>query len=285
VGKARDGFSQVNTLSQLLAWTSSQGAVSFGSVLIVAAHPDDETIGAGGHLRNLPSPRVLFVTNGAPENPTFAARAGFEGPEPYAAARRQEAQEAMAVAGIPPSRIRELGVKDQQASFYLSKIAVALCSAFQELRPAAVFTHSYEGGHPDHDATAFGVRAACALLAQAGETSPALIEFTSYHASVGGMVTANFIWKSGNQVVSAYLTGAQRETKRRMFAAYLSQKDVLAQFATDVERFRPACACDFTQPPHSGKLNYENFDWGINGEHWRSLAAQALRCLGLAGPL
>lgn len=260
-------------------------ALTPGSIMIVAAHPDDESIGAGGHLSALLEPWILYVTDGAPENPAFAATAGFRTPREYARARRQEALQALELAGISSSRVRGLGVGDQQASFQLLDIAKALGCIFQELRPAVVLTHSYEGGHPDHDAVAFAVRAAWALLAQTGMTSPGIIEFTSYHSSADGVVVSDFIWKGGSQVVTAYLSRAQREIKRRMFEAYRSQKQVLTMFSAEVERFRPAPHYDFTQAPHSGKLYYENFDWGIDGESWRSLAAQALDRLGLAGAL
>jgi hypothetical protein len=43
--------------------------------------------------------------------------------------------------------------------------------------------------------------------------------------------------------------------------------------------FRPAPDYDFSQPPHSGKLYYEHFDWGMSGERWRLFAAGARRTL------
>jgi len=48
-----------------------------------------------------------------------------------------------------------------------------------------------------------------------------------------------------------------------------------------MERFRAAPVYDFTQAPHPGKLFYENFDWGMTGERWRDLAAEALNELGM----
>jgi hypothetical protein len=68
-----------------------------------------------------------------------------------------------------------------------------------------------------------------------------------------------------------------------MIAAHASQQRVLAPFATDVERFRPAPAYDFTRPPNGGRLYYERYAWGMTGERWRTLANDALKQLELDG--
>jgi N-acetylglucosamine malate deacetylase 2 len=58
---------------------------------------------------------------------------------------------------------------------------------------------------------------------------------------------------------------------------------MLRRVPLDVERFRPAPVYSFTEPPHPGKLFYENFDWGMTAERWRRLAAEALEELVVAG--
>jgi hypothetical protein len=42
---------------------------------------------------------------------------------------------------------------------------------------------------------------------------------------------------------------------------------------------------DFTVPPHPGKLHYEKFDWGVDGDRWRALASVALERLQISGPI
>lgn len=239
--------------------------------MVVAAHPDDETIGLGGSLARLASPVIVHVTGGSPEDLADARAAGFYTRDEYACARRGELLCALALAGIPADRTCELAIPDQGAALRMGEIAVRLRELFDRLRPALVFTHPYEGGHPDHDATAFAVHAACRMAA--GPLS--IVEFTSYHDRGGAMESGRFL-PGGTETVEAPLDAAARRMKRRMFDCFATQRRVLENFSIDVERFRLAPEYDFTLPPHAGTLYYERFEWGMTGERFRALARQAL---------
>ena len=214
--------------------------------------------------------------------PTLAT-AGFSNRQQYAAARRQELLNALALAGITGGQCRDMGIVDQEASLDLARIMSVVRSLIQETKADAVFTHPYEGGHPDHDATAFGVHAAVKLLRAEGKTAPELIEFTSYFAGRAGMVTGRFLPREGTEITTIPLSFDQRMLKRRMLDCFVTQQQMLLAFnKLDAERFRPAPDYDFTAPPHAGKLNYENFNWGMTGQRWRQLAAEALQSLSSA---
>lgn len=252
--------------------------------MVISAHPDDEVIGTGARLAQLTDPLIVHVTDGAPRDLRDARRAGFDSWQGYAAARREEARQALALARVAPSQLGGMGLADQAASGDLPALTRRLLIQLATLQPHVVLTHAYEGGHPDHDATAFAVHAACAILAQGGIVPPTIIEFASYHLRNGTMSTGEFL-PARRAVRTLELSACERTQKQRMFDCFRTQAATLAPFPTAVERFRHAPRYRFTEPPHQGPLYYEYYDWGMNGRRWRTLAGHALRELRLTEPL
>ena len=257
----------------------------FGPTLIVAAHPDDEVVGAGAQLPKLQDPYILHVTDGAPANMADAKAYGFRKRKDYAGARRRELVAAMEIAGVPPHRLIRAGKRDQGASFDLFGLTRILAGLIEEIRPSLILCHSYEGGHPDHDATAFATHAALRLLRREKIREPVLLEFALYHAAPDGMAVFEFLHREKTPSMLLQLSEEERSLKHRMLECFRTQQAVLSAFPVAVELFRIAPACDFTAPPHRGRLYYENFNWGIDGKTWRALAAKALRELKLASTI
>lgn len=247
-------------------------------ILLVAAHPDDEIIGAGASLSCWRDLTVVHVTDGAPRNHPYAPSATFPDRAAYAATRRKEAQDALAIAGIAAEHIVDLAFVDQEAPFHLREISERIAALIAALRPALIVTHAYEGGHPDHDATCFAVHAACRLVTRAEINPPGLVEMTAYFRYGRQCVTSAFL-PSGETLAVVELDGTGRARKRRMLQCHKSQGDLVATFPVERECFRPAPDYDFCQPPHSGRLFYEQHDFGLDGARWRELAAAALRSL------
>lgn len=234
-------------------------------VLIVVAHPDDEVMGAGALISRLPDVWILHATDGAPRDPRFMARS-FEGTrEEYARARRQELEQALALAGVGPDRLLGLRIADQEAIFEIPRLTEGIARAVREIGPGLVITLAYEGGHPDHDGVALAVRQAVEGIE--------ILEMPLYHAEpeTERMVVQEFL--TGPPEISLTLTDEERDLKRRMIEAFVTQEETLRPFLPPRdERFRPAPPYDFTRPPHEGRLQYEIWGFPINGKQWRETA-------------
>jgi LmbE family N-acetylglucosaminyl deacetylase len=247
------------------------------STLVVCAHPDDEVIGVGALLPHLRDVSVLHITDGAPRDVRFRPANLEISREAYASERHAEAVSALALAGIASERIESIGVSDQEASFGLVALVRDLRTRLERHAPDLIIVQPYEGGHPDHDAAAFAVHTALALLPRRGVLSPTLVEMSSYHGLAGTRVTGEFVSNPTCASVTRVLSPLERARKRDMLACFATQQAVLQGFGVEVERYRAAPHYDFTQPPHEGPLLYEQLGWPLTGERWRALAREALR--------
>ncbi len=270
----------VNSKSGLLNTIINFGNANGNSVSIIVSHPDDEVLGAGGLMTRLKNIEIVHITDGSPRNLEDASRDGFRTRREYAQARRREFKCAMSIGHVKPGEF-ELGVVDQEAAFNLINVVRKLVSFLEQTNPTVIITHSYEGGHPDHDSTAFAVHVAAELFVRKGNNRPLITEFPSYHQVQGRMVTGSFLNKGKSYEVKFILPPEVLALKRAMLNCYFTQRDFLRSFDIAVERFRPAPIYNFLEPPHDGPLLYEQYPWGIKGCEWRKLVATALLFFGL----
>jgi N-acetylglucosamine malate deacetylase 2 len=252
--------------------------------LIFAAHPDDETVSASFLCQSLRKLKIVQVTDGSPRDLADATKQGFATREAYASARCAETKRALAIARRSGIEVVHLGFVDQEPSFDLLELVASVLDLLSRSVPRIIFTHPYEGGHPDHDATAFAVHAAVTLRALDGVPPPLLSEFASYHAGEHGVQFLEFL-NPHEDVVTVRLSAKQLERKKRMLSAHKTQRETLRGFPIVAERFRAAPRYYFSRPPHGGRLHYENYDWKMSGRRWRKLAKNALHALHLDEPL
>ena|ERR1700688_394658 len=245
-------------------------------VLVLAAHPDDETIGASLLLSRFSQSTVAFLTDGAPRD-TSLWSAGVNGSrDEYARTRKQETIRALQYAGVSAQRIFWLEAVDQEAVFEMSALAGRFAKHMAEISPAIVVTHAYEGGHPDHDSAAVVARIAIATSLLDHKNRPELLEMTSYHARDGQCVTGEFLRPGSSPEMCFEFSSDDRERKRNMMDAYTSQRLVLENFPIHQERLRLAPEYNFSEPPHEGKLWYECMGWPMTAVRWRELATSAI---------
>lgn len=259
-----------------------QGRVEAADVGVIIAHPDDETIGCGAQLARWKDATLVLVTDGAPVNLNDARALGFDTAAAYAEARRRELLAALAVAGKSPDDLMTLDIPDQQVARRLVEVTHRLMELVKTRGLRVLFTHAFEGGHPDHDATAFAVHAAARSLMDAGQ--PVLVvEMPYYQSGDGDMARQRFSPAAAAEEITVPLSPDQQQLKLRMMAAHPSQAAILAPFEVTEEHFRVAPQYDFTVLPNEGRLYYEQEDWGMTGPEWLTLARAALDELGLAG--
>jgi N-acetylglucosamine malate deacetylase 2 len=82
--------------AQILDTLANRRAVE-PSVMIVVAHPDDETIGMGAQLCRFKNALLVQLTDGAPRDGRDATAHGFTTIAEYACARRAELDAALAI--------------------------------------------------------------------------------------------------------------------------------------------------------------------------------------------
>lgn len=138
--------------------------------VIVAPHPDDEVLAFGGLIAMLAARarpvRIVAVTDGEASHPGSPVWT----PERLARQRRQESLEGLRRLGCSRPEVHRLGFGDGAVARHQRTLGLALAGL---LEPGdRVFTTWAEDGHPDHEATARAVDAACRVAGAVAAQSP-----------------------------------------------------------------------------------------------------------------
>lgn len=146
-----------------------------GPIVILAPHPDDETLGCGGLIaRRLHEGRrvvVVVVTDGR----ALLKRFGVVDPTPaeVSALRKAETVRAVEILGGRSSDIRFLDFENERLIEQKGEALSRITALLTELRPSEVYFPSPFEGHAEHVVTNEIARAACA----ATRACPATFEF------------------------------------------------------------------------------------------------------------
>ncbi|MBV9749954.1 MAG: PIG-L family deacetylase [Acetobacteraceae bacterium] len=149
---AGDVLRQVESLPFAPVTTILDGRVP----LILAPHPDDESLGCGGLIAEACAqgliPYVLVVTDGTGSHPGSSAYPASR----LRALREAEAQDAVAALGLPSDRIGFLGLRDTatpRAGEAFDAAVEAVVSALHDRNCDALLGPWQHDPHGDHEAT------------------------------------------------------------------------------------------------------------------------------------
>lgn len=246
------------------------------SCAVIVAHPADEIVGAGCLISKLVDVTVLHVTDGAPSEMEDAEAAGFKDRTDYAKARKQECISALAIANVPEDRVVDLEVIDRCASNDMADLTKRITAFLQLSGADIVITHPYEGGHPDHDATAFATHAALRMMKENGLKPPVLFEMALHPSEDFKAKIPEFLSGAERETTTLLLDERATRLKKEMFACFRTQQESLAASPFGPERFRQPGPYDFSVLPNGGKLHYENFSWAPVSCEWQTKACNAL---------
>ncbi|WP_226889378.1 PIG-L deacetylase family protein [Nostoc sp. MG11] len=236
---------QVTTASPLnnpsvLPWYSIKD-IACSPVLVVAPHPDDETLGCGGAIALLRSlncdVRVLVISDGTLSHPR-----SLKYPAPaLRTLRESETLSALSVLGVEANAVTFYRMQDGSISAQY-KSAVDNCRIYlTEIAPQIIFLPWRSDPHPDHRATWKLIDTALVGL----HLWPRLIEYPIWDWDQKQRQNLPETLK-----VAAWRlhTGTVVELKQQAIAAYRSQITDLIDDDPEGFRLTPEMLANFTRP-------------------------------------
>ena len=228
------------TNPSILSWRSIE-SIACSPVLVVAPHPDDETLGCGGAIALLRSLKcdvqVLVISDGTLSHPN-----SLKYPAPaLLALRESETLLALQLLDVGVNAISFYRMQDGSITAQY-KSAVANCRAYlTKVAPQIIFLPWRYDPHPDHRATWKLIHTALENLG----LSPRLIEYPIWDWDLE---------QRGNVPESLGVTtwrlniGAVVELKQQAIAAYRSQITDLIDDDPEGFRLSAEMLANFTHP-------------------------------------
>ncbi len=249
----------------------------YDRIVVVAAHPDDETLGAGGLMLAAGVPvEVVVLTDGAashPDSPTWT-------PAELARARADEVRDAVRLLD-PAATVTVLGLPDGGLADHREEAVAAIVRAVgADPRRPLVVSPWHADRHPDHAAAA----AAAALAAHRTDAEHLGYPIWAWH----WCDTWRFPWADARSVPVM-----DRETKRAAVRTHVTQveplsdrpgdeclldENVLAHFDRNIEILlpQPPATDDALDEVHRDRADPWNVDDSWYEERKRALTLATL---------
>lgn len=181
------GVDKANFLDELGRTIAPDELGIIGNALVIAPHPDDESLGCGGTIALLRergfAVHVLFVSDGTmshPNSQTYPA-------DRLRQLRESEAVEALRILNVPPENAQFMRQKDTQVATpdgpAFADAVAFIRNVLIEVNPTTVFVPWRRDPHPDHRASWQQLNAAMQQLA----TPPRVLEYLIW------------LWELGNE--------------------------------------------------------------------------------------
>ena len=197
------------------------------SILIIAPHPDDETLGCGGVFAKRAAEgcdvAVVVVTDGRhlfrlsrwkiERDPT---------PRETSDMRKNETRRAVDILGGRSEGVRFLDIEDGTLTRHVEAVAETIAEIITETNPEEIYVTSEHEEHPDHVAACAVVRSAIA------GTKSAAVLYRYVIALPAGVTTAGI-----DEPTVAVDVSAQMETKLRAVRQFASHLTVVGTGQTE----------------------------------------------------
>lgn len=185
------------------------------NLVVVGAHPDDETLGFGAAAATLAASgvpvQVVSVTDGGGSHPGLDE----SGRNRLEQLRRAELQDALGILGLRPAR--SLGLPDGDVARHEAHLTELLCEILTAQPPGTWCAATWRGdGHPDHEAVG---RAAAAAVAA---TRARLVEFPVWMWHWASPGDASVRWRRARAVPTTADARSRKSAAAQRFSSQLT---------------------------------------------------------------
>ena len=220
------------------------------NILLIAAHPDDELVGAAFIIKKILLKKnliIFFPTNGvlSKEEMWFWDKRKYQEKKKI---RNKEMKESLQYLGV--KKFFRQNIPTRKLKENIGKTFNKINLLIKNWKIDTVFCPAYEGGHQDHDVSNF----ICSRL----RNNYKVFEYAEYNFSKGKINCNEFV-KPTNDEVTIKLSEKEKREKMKLLEIYNSEKGNLDYVKLDKECYRKLYDYDYSKPPHPGKLFYRRF--------------------------